>query len=126
MATLMRHFDAILINDIPETYPGRVHSDDPVIDLCSGALYNASETAKAVQRAIEAKHMKGSSYTADLLILHTIKADHKPYFPGTGLPAGPIVQAGRIFAPTLTERFGEIWFLNAYKEADGTRLYRLA
>jgi hypothetical protein len=126
MPTLMRHFDAIMINDIPETYPGRIHPDDPVIDLCSTTLYNSGEIAAAVQRAIEAKHKKGPSYTADMLILHTVKADHKPYGMGIGLHAENIVEAGKIFAPVLRERFGEIWFLNAYFNGDGKRLYRLA
>ena len=124
--TLMRHFDAIVICEIPDTYPGRSHPDDPVIDLCSTTLYNSGEIAAAVHRAIEAKHKKGPSYTADMLVLHTIKADHKPYFAGTGLPAGNIVETGRIVAPLLSERFTEIWFLNAYKEVDDKRLYRLA
>jgi hypothetical protein len=124
---LTKHFDAMLINSIPEAYPGRLHPDDPVFELRNVTMYNGAEIAKAVQRAINAKQRKGPSYSADLLVLHTIKADHKPYVPGTGMHAEIIVGVGQILAPSLRRQFREVWFLNAYySEGDGKRLYRLA
>jgi hypothetical protein len=127
LPSLTKHFDAILINSIPETYPGRPHPDDPVFELRNVTMYNGAEIATAVQRAINAKQRKGPSYSADLLVLHTIKADHKPYVPGTGMHAEIIVQVGQILAPSLRRQFREVWFLNAYySEGDGKRLYRLA
>jgi hypothetical protein len=127
LPALTKHFAAILINAIPEAYPGRPHPDDPVFELRNVRMYNGAEIATAVERAIEAKQRKGPSYSADLLVLHTIKADHKPYVPGTGMHAEVIVGVGQVLAPTLLERFKEIWFLNAYySEGDRRRLYRLA
>jgi hypothetical protein len=127
LSMLTNHFDAIIINSIPDTYPGRLHPDDPVFDLSSVTMYNESEIATAVQRAIMAKLKKGPSYNADLLVLHTAKAEHKPHFPGGGMHAEIIAHVGQILAPSLRDRFKEIWFLNAYSsEGEGKRLYRLA
>src|SRR5207245_6816275 len=51
----------------------------------TGVQTCALPISTAVERAIEAKQRKGPSYRADLLVLHTLKADHKPHVPGTGM-----------------------------------------
>ena len=119
------HFDAIILNSIPETYPGRSHPDDPVIDLCSVTMHNESEIDNAVQRAIGAKLNKGPSYTTDLLVLHTLRASHKPYVEGIRLQDRNIVQSGTTLAPRVRERFREVWFLSGSLQTNGKRLHRL-
>jgi len=120
---LLRHFDAILINKVPDSYPGRLHGDDPVIDLHSVTQYSMAEIDVAVDRALRSKD-KGPSYTADLLVLHTLHADHKPYFAGTAMHTQDIVNAALEHVSLLKGRFNEVWFLNAYFD-DTQRLYRI-
>ena len=121
---LLRHFDAIILNQIREEYPGRHHPDDPVIDLRSTTQYSEAEIGTAVERALRSKN-KGSCYSTDLLVLHTLQSKHKPYFPSTGMHVDEIVRLGRAYASLSAPRFKEVWFLNAYADSQGKRLYRL-
>jgi hypothetical protein len=121
--TLLECFEAVMVQSIPESYVGRTHPDDPVIDLTSVTRYRADEILVAVQKALQSKD-RGSSYSTDILVLHTSDAANKPYFPGTGMHSGTIVEAAKLSLPLLKERFNQVWFLKAYWTAQ-KRLHRV-
>jgi hypothetical protein len=120
---LMRHFDAVLIMQSP--LPSAGHPDDPRIDLTTVTVYNVSEIALAVRNALETKIKKRSAYQADLLILHTMQADHKPHSPVTGVHVKDIIRAGSELGAVALSHFSEVWFLSGYAY-NGNRLFRLA
>lgn len=96
-----------------------------MIDLCSVTMHDDDEISRAVQIAIESKLKKGSSYSTDLLVLHSLPASHKPYVSGIRLQSRNIVQAGSNLAPFVREQFREVWFLSGSLQPDGKRLHRL-
>ena len=122
--SLLRHFDAIIVNEIPESYPGKPHPDDPVVELQNVTQYCVAEIDVAAEKALRSKD-RGPSYTCDMLVLHTVRADHKPYFPGTAMHASEIAAAAIRHLPSLKQRFNEVWFLNAYFSEQKQRLHRL-
>jgi hypothetical protein len=95
--SLLRHFDVIIVNEVPDSYPGRLHPDDAVIELRSVTQYSMAEIGASVELALRSKDHCNS----DMLILHTIRADHKSYFPGTAMHAREIVTIGRQLVPWL-------------------------
>jgi hypothetical protein len=124
---LTKHFEAIILSSIHADDPRKPHPDDPVITL--SIMYDGSALERATQETLKGKLDKGRAYTADILVLHTLRAD------GTLDPAIPLVLRGDLIGKIegmpipelicLQERFKEIWFLNAYRTAEGKQLYRL-
>ena len=95
--TLLRYFNAVILNDISERDSRKRHPEDPVIESVV-VSYLTVELAKAVRIALatEAK---------------------KRHFPDAAMNAGEIEALGRELLTKeeeLCKRFDEIWFLNAY------------
>jgi len=125
-STLLKYFNAIIVWDISKDHPCKPHPEDPVIEFPI-VIYLEDELLEAVRRSLQTKARKGAAYQADFLVLHTLRTPGKPHFAETAMSACKVKALARELLTKeqeLCQRFGEIWFLNAYWE-DGHRLYRL-
>lgn len=124
--TLLKYFNAIIVWDISHDNPCKPHPEDPVF-ASPLVIYRSGELVEAVRRALATKAQKGPTYKTDILVLHTLVIPGKPHYPGVAMHPGEIEAFGRDLVAKeqeLSQRFDEIWFLNAYW-AEGRRLYRL-
>jgi hypothetical protein len=123
---LARYFDAVIINQIDGNDLRKRHPDDPVITSPS-ILYQILELVAATEKSLINKLEKGPSYETDLLVLHTLPAEGKPYSLSTAMHGEIIAEAARNFSlseESIKSRFEEGWLLNAYI-FEGKKLYRL-
>ena len=126
-STLLKYFNAIIVWDTSKDHPRKLHPEDPVIEPPI-VIYREDELLEAVRRSLETKARKGAAYQADFLVLHTLRAPGKPHFAEPAMSADKIKPLARELLTNeqeLCQRFKEIWFLNAYRDTGGHRLYRL-
>lgn len=124
--TLLKYFNAIIVWNITQDNPRKPTFEDPVIESPL-VVYRPGELTGAVRRALVTKAQKGPTYKTDILVLHTLETPGKSHFPGVAMHPSELEALGRELVaeePVLSQRFGEIWFLNAYW-TEGRRLYRL-
>jgi hypothetical protein len=127
---LTKYFEAILLNPIRDDDPRKPHPDDPIITL--SVVYQSVEIERAIQDRLEKKLAKGRAYSADILVLHTLRlsplrADGTPDLSIPIVHEDRIEEVARIFLleqKVLLTRFKEFWFLDAYMK-EGKQLYRL-
>lgn len=125
ISNLLKHFEAVLINDIPEAERER-YGDDPKFDFLSRNHFSTMEIDKAVHTAIMSKHesKKGSAYKTENLVLHTHPADHKPSSQFTWMYRDGIVASGRFHAAKVRNQFSQVWYFDSYTN-EGSGLFKL-
>jgi hypothetical protein len=126
--SLSGHFGAILFHKVTseDVPPSAMLSDEPFI-ADPVIWYENMERVAAVRKALDTKVAKGSAYSSDLLVVHTLPKPDVADVSGIAMQAEELIEFGRELlaaTPELTRRFREIWFLNRYI-TNGKRLYRL-
>ena len=126
---LSDYFGAILFHRVSHqeiTSPISVSVDEPVITN-PVILYCDTEPATAIRQALGTKLAKGSAYSSEVLVVHTLLKAGVADVSGIAMAADELSNLLRELLaarPELTARFPEIWFLNRYF-ANGKRLYRV-
>ena len=128
---LTKYFEAVLLNPIRDDDPRKPHPDDPIITL--SVIYDGRAIERVTQETFKGKLDKGREYTADILVLHTLRLSplRADGIPDLSMPIvsgdmiGKVMGIPMLELKCLQERFKEIWFLDAYMTAEGKRLYRL-
>jgi hypothetical protein len=123
---LTNYFEAVIFHQLGAAELSGSMTDDPEI-ANPLPCYSETEILLAVRRALDTKASKGSSYSTDLLVIHTLPKIGVPENSGIGMDVVRLIALGKGFLasmPELGTRFREIWLLNRYI-TDGRRLYRL-